>query len=61
LPAAVGYQWFEWCDEPRQGRFDGENSNYGLVNIEDQPYSQFVHEVTDANREAVSIHHELMK
>jgi len=61
LPAAVGYQWFEWCDEPVQGRFDGENSNYGLVNIEDQPYSQFVNEVTVANREAVSIHRELMK
>jgi len=20
LPAAVGYVWFEWCDEPKQGR-----------------------------------------
>ncbi len=61
LPEAVGYQWFEWCDEPRQGRFDGENSNYGLVNIEDQPYSQFVNEVTVANREAMSVHRKLMK
>jgi agarase len=61
LPASVGYQWFEWSDEPRQGRFDGENSNYGLVNIEDQPYAQFVNEVTVANREAVSIHRGLMK
>lgn len=61
LPAAVGYQWFEWCDQPRQGRFDGENSNYGLVNIEDQPYSRFVNEVTVANREAISVHRELMK
>lgn len=61
LPAAVGYQWFEWCDEPKQGRFDGENSNYGLVNIGDQPYSRFVTEVTDANREAISVHRKLMK
>jgi len=61
VPEAVGYQWFEWCDEPRQGRFDGENSNYGLVNIEDQPYSQFVNEVTAANRKAISVHRELMK
>lgn len=59
LPAAVGYQWFEWCDEPKQGRFDGENSNYGLVNIEDQPYSQFVNKVTAANRQAISVHREL--
>lgn len=56
LPEAVGYQWFEWCDEPKEGRFDGENSNYGLVNIEDQPYSQFVSAVKAANREAISAH-----
>lgn len=61
LPEAVGYQWFEWCDEPKQGRFDGENSNYGLVNIEDQPYSHFVTEVKAANRDAISVHRNLMK
>jgi agarase len=60
-PAAVGYQWFEWCDEPKQGRFDGENSNYGLVNIEDQPYTEFVTEVKAANQEAISTHHKLME
>lgn len=38
LPAWVGYHWFEWCDEPKEGRFDGENSNYGLVRIDDTPW-----------------------
>lgn len=57
LPEAVGYHWFEWCDEPKEGRFDGENSNYGLVNIHDQPYMQFVRTVTTANQAALSIHH----
>jgi hypothetical protein len=57
LPEAVGYHWFEWCDEPREGRFDGENSNYGLVNIHEQPHRQFVDAVTTANRAAVSVHH----
>ena len=56
LPEAVGYQWFEWCDEPEQGRFDGENSNYGLVNVEDRPYSKFVTEVKAANGEAITVH-----
>lgn len=56
LPEAVGYHWFEWCDEPRQGRFDGENSNYGLVNIKDQPYTQFVNAVTEANQQALAVH-----
>ncbi|HEV2417549.1 MAG TPA: agarase [Terriglobia bacterium] len=56
LPEAVGYHWFEWCDEPHQGRFDGENSNYGLVSIKDQPYTQFVNAVTEANQQALAIH-----
>lgn len=61
LPGAVGYQWFEWCDEPKQGRFDGENSNYGLVNIDDQPYTQFVTDVKAANSEATAVHRKLMQ
>lgn len=56
LPQAIGYHWFEWADEPPQGRFDGENSNYGLVNIHDQPYAQFVATVRKANAAAVNIH-----
>ena len=60
MPEAVGYHWFEWCDEPREGRFDGEDSNYGLVNITDQPYQQFVKAVTAANKAAISVHHDLM-
>ncbi len=61
LPAAVGYHWFEWCDEPKQGRFDGENSNYGLVNVHDRPYARFIAAVNSANRSAFSIHDHLMK
>jgi len=37
-PYAVGYHWFEHSDQPKEGRFDGENSNYGLVTISDLPY-----------------------
>lgn len=61
LPEAVGYHWFEWCDEPVQGRFDGENSNYGLVNIKDQPYPQFVDAVKTAYADALSLHQKLKK
>ncbi|HEX5482009.1 MAG TPA: beta-agarase [Terriglobia bacterium] len=56
LPEAVGYHWFKWCDEPKQGRFDGENSNYGLVNIKDKPYREFIEAVKTANQEAVKVH-----
>ncbi len=43
-PWMVGLQWFKWTDQPAGGRFDGENSNWGLVDSEDVPWS----ELTDA-------------
>jgi agarase len=56
LPEAVGYHWFEWVDEPKEGRFDGENSNYGLVDIQDHPYQEFIETVKKVNTEAPAIH-----
>lgn len=56
LPEAIGYHWFEWADEPAAGRFDGENSNYGLVNIHDQPYRIFLQAVRQTNAAAITIH-----
>jgi agarase len=56
LPEAVGYHWFEWVDEPKEGRFDGENSNYGLVDIQDHPYQEFIESVKKVNAEALAIH-----
>jgi hypothetical protein len=34
-PYLVGAHWFQYMDQPATGRFDGENQNFGLVNIED--------------------------
>jgi hypothetical protein len=56
LPGAVGYHWFQWSDEPKEGRFDGENSNYGFVTNGDKPYAAFVRGVKAANRAALCIH-----
>jgi agarase len=56
LPEAVGYHWFEWVDEPQEGRFDGENSNYGLVDIHDRPYEEFIEGVKKANEAAWEAH-----
>jgi hypothetical protein len=61
LPEAIGYHWFQWSDEPKQGRFDGENSNYGLVDIADKPYAEFVTAVTAANLAATEAHRRLAK
>jgi len=41
-PFVVGYHWFQYADQPAEGRFDGENSNYGLVNIRDEPWKTLV-------------------
>jgi hypothetical protein len=38
IPACVGYHWFEYRDEPMEGRFDGENSNYGVVHMDFTPW-----------------------
>jgi agarase len=42
IPGVVGLHWFQWVDEPGTGRFDGENSNWGLVNTDDAPYEPLV-------------------
>lgn len=55
-PNLVGYHWFEHCDEPKEGRFDGENSNYGVVNIKDEPYTVLVEEMTRVNAKAEELH-----
>lgn len=41
-PYVVGQHFFEHADEPAAGRFDGEDSNFGLVNKDDVPYAKLV-------------------
>ena len=38
LPYVVGADWFQYYDEPTHGRSDGENYDFGLVDIHDRPY-----------------------
>jgi hypothetical protein len=56
LPYVVGLHWFEWADESPQGRFDGEDQNYGLVDIGDVPYAIVTQAHTRLNREASTLH-----
>ena len=37
-PYVIGADWFQYYDEPMHGRFDGENYDFGLVDIHDEPY-----------------------
>lgn len=40
LPWVVGADWFQYYDEPPFGRGDGENYNFGLVDIHNEPYAE---------------------
>ncbi|MDO8399601.1 MAG: agarase [Bradyrhizobium sp.] len=57
-PSVVGYHWFEHADQPAEGRFDGENSNYGAVTIQDDPYVELTETMTRVNALAERIHAE---
>jgi hypothetical protein len=56
-PYVVGAHWFCYADEPPGGRpRDGEDYNFGLIDIENRPYEELVGAMTNANREAAAIH-----
>lgn len=55
-PRVVGYHWFEHADQPREGRFDGENSNYGIVTIDDTIYAELARTMMAVNADAEQIH-----
>lgn len=42
-PYLLGMHWFQWADEPELGRgLDGEDSNYGLVDWQDEAYDELI-------------------
>jgi agarase len=55
-PNLIGYHWFEHVDQPAEGRFDGQNANYGIVNIKDEPYLPLVQMMAEVNADAEQIH-----
>jgi hypothetical protein len=53
-PYGVGYHWFEFCDNPKYTFFHGEN--YGIVNIEDEPYEVLLKMALNLNGALEYIH-----
>ena len=49
-PYFLGYHWFQYMDEPKGGRFDGENGNDGVVDINDDPYPELTDRFKSVNR-----------
>ncbi len=56
IPEVVGTHWFQYYDHPKGGRPDGEDYDFGLVDIDDRPYEQLTAALGAANRQAPLIH-----
>ena len=41
-PEVVGLHYFQWMDQPINGRFDGENYNIGFMDIGYRPYPELM-------------------
>jgi hypothetical protein len=46
VPYIIGADWFQWMDEPPSGRSnDGEDVNFGIVDVDDRPYQMLVNSI----------------
>ena len=57
-PQIVGLHWFQYYDHPRGGRMDGEDYNFGLVDVDDRPYEELVAAFSRVNPGLVALHQE---
>ena len=48
-PYIIGADWFQFHDEATHGRYDGENFNFGLVDIHDKPYELLTSTTSELN------------
>ncbi|MFK7697422.1 OmpL47-type beta-barrel domain-containing protein [Paenibacillus sp. HJGM_3] len=55
-PLFVGSGWFSYYDQAVPGRKDGENYNIGLVNQQDQPYTDMVNIMKTVNAGLENVH-----
>jgi hypothetical protein len=56
LKDLLGLHWFQYYDDPNGGRADGEDYDFGLVDVNDQPYQRLTAALAEANRELPQIH-----
>ena len=56
VPYLVGYHWWRWVDEAAGGRWPrAENSNYGLVRLDNTRYLDLTDALTRANEAAADL------
>jgi hypothetical protein len=56
MPFVVGVHWFQFSDEPPKGRADGEDFNFGFVDIRDRPYEGLMKRMGAVYRDAEHLH-----
>lgn len=56
FPNVVGAHWFQFADEPKGGREDGENYNMGLVDVTGVPYEKVTSVFSECNPGLEGIH-----
>ena len=55
-PALIGITWFAWSDQNLGGRNDGENYNFGIVDVTDRLYKYMVEAMMETNQRLFNIH-----
>jgi hypothetical protein len=56
VPELIGMHWFQYYDHPRGGRADGEDYDFGLVDVDDRPYVRLTSALAAVNRQISGIH-----
>lgn len=56
LPAFVGANWFLAVDQSVTGRMDGENYNFGFVDVTDRPCREIVEAAKETHRRLFQVH-----
>ena len=56
IPDLVGMHWFQYADHPKGGRADGEDYDFGLVDINNRPYERLLAAVSGVNARLPALH-----
>ncbi len=57
VPYVIGADWFQWNDEPPSGRSnDGEDVNFGIVDVDDTPYESLARAVKETSPQLNELH-----
>jgi hypothetical protein len=56
VPEVIGAHWFQYYDHPKGGRGDGEDYDFGLVDINDRPYRRLTADLAIVNGRVPAVH-----